>query len=156
MSIVQQIKRTFEVSFKKEWYETYWAFDVHGTILKPSYDLNTKKEEFYPFAKTALQLISERDDIKMILYTCSYPHEVEKYLDLFKSESIHFDHVNENPGISSNMGNFGYYEQKFYFNVLFEDKAGFDPYNDWKNVFYLMEYYKDNNILPDKKWTTKY
>lgn len=66
MGITRQIKRTFDVSFKKEWYETYWAFDIHGTILKPTYNLNVEKEDFYPYTKQALQLISKRPDIVMI------------------------------------------------------------------------------------------
>ena len=112
--------------------------------------------EFYPFAKEALQKISKRKDIKMIIWTCSYPQEIEKYLEFFKKNGINFEHINSNPGISSNMGNFGYYEQKFYFNVLFEDKAGFDPLRDWKPVLDQMEYYEKEKILPDPNWTTKY
>ncbi|MFW6310700.1 MAG: hypothetical protein ACOC1K_00530 [Nanoarchaeota archaeon] len=156
MGIVKQIKRTFDVSFKKEWFETYWAFDIHGTILKPTYDLNKEEEKFYPYALESLQVIERRSDIIKILYTCSYPHEIEKYQKLFKDNGIHFLHVNENPGISSNMGNFGFYEQKFYFNVLFEDKAGFDPETEWKEVYELMKHYEDKNILPDPNWTKKY
>ncbi len=156
MSIVQQIKRTFDISFKKEWYDTYWAFDIHGTILKPSYDLNETSFEFYPYAKEALRLISKREDIHMIMYTCSYPHEIQKYLTHFTLNSISFDHVNKNPGISSNMGNFGFYDEKFYFNVLFEDKAGFDPETEWEEVFDLMEMYNKELILPNRKWSTKY
>lgn len=156
MSIVHQIKRTFEVSFKKEWYETYWTFDIHGTIFKPTYNTNDLYKEFYPYAKEALQLISDRPDIIMILYTCSYPKEIERYLKGFKKNNINFNHVNKNPNISSKFGNFGYYKDKFYFNVLFEDKAGFVPETEWKEVYDLMNYYKENNILPNPNWTTKY
>lgn len=156
MSVANQIQRTFKVSFEKEWYETYWAFDIHGTILKPTYNLNENKMEFYPYAKEALQEISKRDDIIMILYTCSYPQEINEYIRFFAKHGIQFEHVNENPGISSNMGNFGYYEQKFYFNVLFEDKAGFDPMREWKEIYELMAHYRKEKILPDPNWTTKY
>jgi len=156
MSIANQIQRTFDVSFKKKWYDTYWAFDVHGTILIPSYDLNDDEMKFYPYAKETLQKISKRKDIVMIIYTCSYPKEVEKYLEFFENNGIHFEHVNSNPGISSNMGNFGYYEDKIYYNVLFEDKAGFDPMREWKEILDLIEHYEKKKILPDPKWTTKY
>jgi len=156
MSVTNQIRKTFEISFKKEWYNTYWVFDIHGTILKPTYNLNFNNEEFYPYAKSALQLISNRSDIIMILWTCSYPNEIEKYVKFFKELNINFNHINENPGISSNMGNFGYYERKFYFNVLFEEKSGFDPEIEWKEVYDLMLFYEQNNIMPNPKWTTKY
>ena len=86
MSVANQIQRTFDVSFKKEWYETYWAIDIHGTILVPSYDLNEENMTFYPYAKEALQKISKRKDIVMILWTCSYPNEVKKYLDFFEKK----------------------------------------------------------------------
>jgi len=156
MSIVKQIKKTFQVSFGKEWYDTYWAFDIHGTIIRPTYNLNKEQIEFYPYAKEALQRISDREDIIMILYTCSYPHEVEKYIEFFEANGIFFQHVNENPGISSNMGNFGFYEDKFYFNVLFEDKAGFQAEEEWEEVYNLMKKYEDDNYLPNPNWTTKY
>ncbi|HPI82747.1 MAG TPA: hypothetical protein PK122_05970 [Candidatus Paceibacterota bacterium] len=156
MSVISQIRKTFKVSFEKEWYNTYWAFDVHGTILKPTYDLNEDHMEFYPYAKEALQKISKRSDIIMILWTCSYPHEIQKYIEFFKNHGIHFHHINENPRISSNMGNFGYYEQKFYFNVLFEDKAGFQAESEWKEVYTLMKKYETDKYFPNSKWSTKY
>lgn len=156
MAVVNQIQRTFNVSFEKEWYDTYWAIDIHGTILVPSYDLNEDGMEFYPYAKEALQKISKRKDIILILSTCSYPHEIEKYLAFLERNGIHFHHVNCNPGISSNMGNFGYYEDKYYINVGIDDKYGFDPAKEWKEILELMEYYEKEKILPDPNWTTKY
>ena len=154
--ILPYIKKMFAHSFSKKWFETYWAFDIHGTILKPTYDLNQKVEEFYPYAEECLRLISERPDIKMILWTCSYPHEIEKYLKFFESKNIHFDNVNSNPGISSNKGNFGYYEEKFYFNVLFEDKSNFDLEIEWEQVYFYLLKCNEENYLPNPEWTTKY
>ena len=156
MSVANQIQRTFKESFKKEWYETYWAIDIHSTMLVPSYDLNEDKMEFYPYAKEAMQKISKRKDIVLILWTCSYPQEIEKYLKFFEKNGIHFHHVNSNPGISSNKGNFGYYEDKFYINVGIDDKFGFDPVKEWKEIHDLMEHYEKEKILPDPNWTTKY
>jgi len=37
---------------------------------------------------------------------------------------------------------------------MFEDKAGFRPYNDWEPVYNLMIEY--SNMIPDKKWSMKY
>jgi len=42
MAVLDQIKKTFRISHEKQWYETYWTFDIHGTILKPTYDLKKK------------------------------------------------------------------------------------------------------------------
>lgn len=118
---------------QKKWNKTYWAFDIHGTILKPTFQTGVMSTEFYPFAKEAMQVITRREDIVRVLYTCSYPEEIVEYVKFFKSHGIHFDHVNKNPDVCA--GAYGYYDHKFYFNVLFEDKAGFDPLTDWKMVF---------------------
>lgn len=154
--IYKWINKMFAHSFKKEWYETYWAFDVHGVILKPNYRKNHFHAEFYPYAKKTLQLLSKRQDIIMIMFTSSYPGEIEYYNRVFKENNIIFKYINENPEINSEKGNFGYYENKFYFNVLFEDKSGFDPETDWKPVYELLLIYERTGYLPDKNWTTKY
>ena len=59
----------------------------------------------------------------------------KKYLEYFKSCDIHFDYVNKNPEVTN--AGYGFYDHKPYFNVLFEDKAGFDPFTDWKKVIEL-------------------
>lgn len=156
MSVLNQIKKTFKISHEKQWYETYWAFDFHSTIIKSSYNLNDNSINYYPYAKETLQLLSKRDDIIMITWTSSYPHVIKEYLKKFELDEIHFDKENENPEISSNMGNFGYYESKFYFNVLFEDKAGFDPETEWKEIYDYLVQCENQNYLPDPRWTTKY
>jgi hypothetical protein len=154
--LLNYIKKMFKYAFEKEYYDTYWAFDLHKTIIKPTYDLNNLSIQYYPWAKECMQLISWRDDITTIVWSSSYPNEIEEYLRQFEKDEIRFDHVGNNPGISSNSGNFGYYETKFYFNVLFEDKAGFDPETEWKEIYdYLMEC-QESGYLPNPRWTTKY
>lgn len=155
MSVLNQIKKTFEISHTKQWYETYWAFDLHGTIMKSTYDLNDDIIHYYPYAKEALQLISKRPDIISIIWTCSYPNEIEKYKEKFAYDSIWFNEINSNPGISSNLGNFGYYEDKFYFNVLFEDKAGFDP-REWEEIYDYLKTCEERNFFPNKNWSKKF
>lgn len=122
---------------ERGWDKTYWAFDIHGTILKPTYQTGVVSTEFYPFAREALQELSRKPSIVRVLYTCSYPHEIVEYTAFFRSHDIHFDYVNENPLIIT--GAYGHYERKFYFNVLFEDKAGFDPLTDWEPVLALLK-----------------
>lgn len=124
----------FEGIFKKGWDKTYWFFDLHSTIIKPNYEYGNIPTEFYPFAKEVLQLISKRDDISMGIYTCSHPHEVEEYIEYFTCNDIHFQFINKNPEIKTVEGSYGYYKDKPYMNVLFEDKAGFDPDHDWEEV----------------------
>tara|TARA_B100001094_G_C17588540_1_gene510821 strand:- start:302 stop:538 length:237 start_codon:yes stop_codon:yes gene_type:complete len=66
------------------------------------------------------------------MYTCSHPNEIKEYLKLFEENGIKFEYINRNPEVQSE--GYGYYEDKLYFNVLFEDKTGFDANNDWINV----------------------
>ena len=152
-TILRWIKKMLYHAENKEWFETYWSFDIHGTISKPDYRRDEKKLMYYPYAKETLKIMSDREDIKMILFTSSFPEEIEIYKEQFKIDGIFFDHVNENPEISSAKGSFGYYELKHYFNVLFDDKAGFNPERDWK---FLFDYFSNSNYKPNPEWSMKY
>ncbi len=134
--ITKAIQNCLHHAKSKGWDKTFWAFDIHGTIFRPTFKKGKISTEFYPFAKEVLQHLSKCQDIVMIMYTCSYPHEIEEYVEQFKKDSIHFHYVNANPEVAA--GSYGYYADKFYFNVLFEDKAGFDPLTDWAEVRKLL------------------
>lgn len=86
MSIVRAIKNNhFELIQKRGWDKVYYAFDIHGTILKPNYEYGNTPSEFYPYAKETLQFISSLPDVVMILYTCSHPHEFLDFIDIVVS-----------------------------------------------------------------------
>lgn len=129
----------FDYKEKRGWDKTYWFFDIHATILKPNYQAGNIPKEFYPHAKEAMQLISKLPDVCMVLYTCSHPHEIEQYLEFFKENNIHFQYVNENPEVATDLNGYGCYDKKPYINVLFEDKAGFDPETEWLEVLELLK-----------------
>jgi len=82
--ITKYIEKMFNDSFKKEYFETYWAIDLHGTVLIPNYRKDKLEADFYPWAKKTLQLMSKRPDIIMIIYSSSYPDELEYYQKIFK------------------------------------------------------------------------
>jgi hypothetical protein len=134
--ITRAIQNCLNNAQARHWEKVYWAFDVHGTILKPTFQRGVLSTEFYPHAMEAMQLVSQQQDIVRILYTYSYPEEIVEYVKFFEARGIHFDYVNENPEVGA--GAYGYYESKFYFNVLFEDKAGFDPLTDWQDILDLL------------------
>jgi hypothetical protein len=142
--IIKAIQKAFAQARQKGWDKTFWAFDVHETIVKPNWSETTLPTEFYPLAKEALQVISKRKDITCILFTCSHPSEIEKYLAYFESHHIQFSYVNENPEVINKK--YGNYSKKPYFNVLFEDKAGFDPYTDWDLVLQELKKYPENAL----------
>ena len=152
-SILKWIIKMFNYSKERKWYSVYFALDIHGVISKPDYRKTIKEINYYPYAKETLQLLSKRDDIVMFLFTSSYSDEINKYMDIFKKDQIHFKYINENLEISDSNGSFGYYEKKPYFNVYFEDKAGFNPYIDWYPIY---KYFKKTKYLPDKSWNHKY
>lgn len=152
-SILKWIKKMFNHAKQKEWYETYWFIDLHGVISKPDYRKESKKIIYYPYVKETLQYLSKnRHDIILILFTSSYPYEIAKYMAQFKKENIFFKYVNENPEISDAKGSFGCYDKKPYYNVLIDDKCGFDPLTDWKPLY---EYFVNSNYKPDPSWSFK-
>ncbi len=135
--ITKAIEKAFKKKEDKNWPCTYWAVDLHETVIEPNWSVEELPTTFYPLAKEVLQLLSKREDIILIMYTCSHPHEIEKYLVLFKGIDIHFNYVNENPMVINEK--YGNYDKKPYFNVLIEDKAGFDPLEDWEKVLEMLK-----------------
>jgi len=151
--ILYWIKKMFNHANDKQWYETYWFIDFHGVISKPDYNEKSKKVNYYPYVKETLQYLTEkRPDVVLILFTSSYPEEIKTYMDVFNKDNIYFKYVNENPEISKLTGSFGCYDKKPYYNVLIDDKCGFDPITDWKPIY---KYFKKSKYTPDKSWSTK-
>lgn len=101
-------------------------------MIVPNYKKGDIPTQFYPYVIEVMQMISRRKDICTILYTCSHMDEVAKYQEVFKKHGIVFDFVNSNGEVDSQ--GYGCYDKKPYFNVLFEDKSGFDPMTDWIRV----------------------
>jgi hypothetical protein len=147
MTVLTAIERFYNDKEKRGWDKGYFFFDIHGTILKPNYTYGNTPKDFYPYAKETLQFISKMPDVVMCIYTCSHPHEIEEYIQLFKNNDIHFKYVNENPEIKTDLNGYGCYDKKPYMNVLFEDKAGFDPELEWEEVLLLMKEKYGNNAI---------
>jgi hypothetical protein len=140
MGILKSIQvNHFEYKVKRNWDKTYWFFDIHGTILKPNYQYGNTPKDFYPYAVETLQFLTKLPDVEMIIYTCSHPHEIKEYIKLFADSGIVFKFVNENPEVPTQVDGYGCYDKKPYMNVLFEDKAGFDPETEWKEVLDFMK-----------------
>jgi len=131
MSIIKAIDKAFKTKEERGWTELYYFIDIHNTVLYPDYT-NNQPLVFYKHAKEVLQYLSTRNDIVLCLYTCSHQHEIVKYLQYFRDHNIDFKYVNRNPDAKNTT--YGNYEDKPYFNVLFEDKAGFDAETDWELV----------------------
>jgi len=153
--ILYWLETMFNHAEKKQWYETYHCFDIHGVISKPDYRKTGKEFEinYYPYAKETLQYLTKnRPDMILFIFTSSYQHEINAYLKQFEKDDIFFKYVNENPEISNANGSFGFYDKKPYFNSYFEDKAGFRPDIDWKPIY---EYFLNSDYKPDPSWSFK-
>lgn len=137
--IEEAIHKTFDLAKAKNWDKTYWAIDIHETLIKPNYSRDEIPTEWYTLALKALKMMSDRADIYTILFTCSHPTEIQKYLEYFKKYDIYFDNINKNPEVKTQENGYGYYEDKMYLNVLMDDKAGFDATTDWKYVIAALE-----------------
>jgi hypothetical protein len=131
--ILEAFERAFFNARKKNWDKIYVAIDIHDTIVRGNYRTDVLPTEFYPFAKKVLQHLSSRQDIVLILNTCSWPEEIEKYINFFKVYGIDFLYTNENPEVPNTA--LGCYTTKFYFNVMIEDKAGFNAENEWEELY---------------------
>ena len=128
-SILKAIRTNDRIVKERGWDRSYWFIDIHGTMIKPNYSKEKIPTEFYPFAIDVLKILTNRPEIKLCLYTCSWPEEIEKYIELFTSHGIKFDYINGNPEVSSS--SYGCFDKKPYINVLMDDKSGFDPNEDW-------------------------
>lgn len=132
MSIIRAFDKAFQKKSERGWDKIYVFIDIHETMLYPTYERGCEKK-FYPLAEETLLLMSSVGDISLGLYTCSYPEEILEYMEFFRSRGIEFRHINKNLDEKSNK--YGYFEEKPYFNVLIEDKAGFDGEYDWSGIY---------------------
>lgn len=127
---------------KKGWDKIFIAVDIHDTIVKGNYDINELPTSFLYKAKETLQYLSTRKDIVLILYTCSHLVEIEKYFKFFADNDIIFKHCNSNPDVPNNA--LGRYDDKHYFNILLDDKAGFNGHTEWSIIW---DFFHNNTLL---------
>ena len=120
---------------EKGWDKIYVIVDIHDTILRACYE-KEETYDYYPFAKEALQLMTTRDDICMILWSSCYEEQLVEYRDHFANNGIHFDYINENPEVGKT--SFQDFEVKLYFNVGIDDKFGFEAETDWVKVIEVL------------------
>ena len=143
---VFNIERAFRHQKERGWEKTFWCIDVHDTICKSTYERGHIDRSFYPDARAVLQWLNATEDICVILFTCSHRDDIQSILNWLEEHEIHFDYVNENPEQPSNeLSNF---EQKMYFNVLLEDKAGFEGETDWTLI--------KSELIKLKRWSDRH
>ena len=129
------ISRAFEAAFYRA-KENNWDYiivlvDIHDTIFKATYS----KEENYEYigkAKDALQVMSARKDIKIILWSSTFS-KIQYILQLDK-DNIIVDAFNRNIDGIENTG-IACFDEKPYFNVGIDNAFGFEPERDWDDIY---------------------
>jgi len=136
------LQRAIYRSIEKGWDKVYVAIDLHETIVKPSYIKQDGGFEFYNYSKEVLQYLSNLDYIVLILYSSILEEQKEEILNFFKVNNIHFKYINENPEVEDT--EYASFKDKFYFNLLWDDKCGFDSEFHWYQILRKL------NNLPNK------
>lgn len=126
----------------------YVAVDAHGTIIKPSKKTVmmvtdgadepsevvcscgcTPDFEFYPYARQALEKMAAAG-VRLILWTSTL--DAYRLLAELACAGVVITDFNGNPDFK--LTPYADFSKKFYFDVLLDDKAGFEPENDWWKV----------------------
>lgn len=133
------IQNSFQRKKLKNYPYWFWCIDMHGTLFKNNYVEGSFGGAFYEDCRKPLQFLSNREDTKLILWTSSHAPVIENARAQLRKEKIFFDYVNENPVITNDA--LCDFSQKMYFDVLLDDKAGFNAEWHWKaidNILYNM------------------
>jgi len=134
---------------ERGWDTIYVAVDWHDTMMKSTYTNSYGNYDLYPYASEVLQWMTHNGNIRLILYTCSHDDQIRKFTEIMLDKhGIDFEFVNGNPEVqNTKTGNF---DDKFYYNVLLDDKAGMNPHEDWLDLKYnipkaeqLLEHYDE-------------
>ena len=139
------ILRAYRTKKKRGWDMLYIAVDLHDTITCNTYKRNElAKKIFFPQALETLRYLSSCKEITLILYTSSFPDYLESYYREMEKAGVHFKYLNSNPDcLSTDTGDFS---NKFYFNIMLDDKAGLNPLKDWKKIYDLIYSIKMDEI----------
>ena len=132
MGILKSLIKEEQKMINRGWDKIYVFIDIHDTIFQSDYG---RKEipVYYPMAQMTLKEMSDNPKISLGIWSSTHPKDLAKYLDIFESDKIFFDHINEN--VEEKNTEYACFDKKPYFNILLDDKAGFDPTTDWAVVY---------------------
>ena len=122
---VFNIEKAFADKKERGWTTLYVLIDAHGTAIEPGHD----KVIFYDGALEVLEWFNRRSDFRTILWTSSHKDEIKAIVQAAIDKGVRFDFINSNP-LEANSAR-ACFDRKFYFNIIFDDKAGFEPKTDW-------------------------
>lgn len=133
--INRAVLRAYRTMQERNWDTIYWAIDLHGTCFPSTYS-----QGGYQFineqCRKTLQLLSSLPETKIILWSGCYPDEQQSIINFFEDNDIRVFAFNENPAEKNTKS--GCFDQKFYFSIVVDDKAGFDPEQDWESIYQVV------------------
>jgi hypothetical protein len=126
------IERAFKYNTEHGFSKTYFCIDLHDVVIEGKHNRLNVGASFFPGAVDVLRQLSFREDIVLILWTSSHGDALDGMKKKFQENGIEFRYTNENP--ECNSGHLCDFSQKFYFDILLDDKAGFEGAKDWSLV----------------------
>lgn len=136
MNLIKAIKQAYKTKEEKQWPKLFWAIDLHGVCLNSNY-ANSNYTFINDKVVEALQLLQQHSENELIIWSSRHDFEKPSILDFFAKNGINIKYFNTNPLVNNTIT--GDFTQKFYFNILLDDKAGFDPDIDWQTI---IDFYK--------------
>ena len=151
MNIINVFENAFMRMSEKQWDCIYILIDLHGTIFTPAYN-SEEKYEFYPYAKETLQLLSKRREIKLIIWSSTSDTYYKDYLTVLNNNNIFPDYFNENPEVVRQYDDPKQvsFDKKFYYNIGIDDRFGFEPQKDWKELYTFISWKKEYKKQEEK------
>lgn len=129
--MIKAVERAYQIMVERNWDSIYWAIDLHGVCLHSTYEQGGYQwinDKVLP----ALKAITARPENKIILWSSCHPEEYGPIIRFFELQGIPILAFNENPEAKNTKS--GNFDSKFYFSVLLDDKAGFDPQVHWDDI----------------------
>jgi len=130
MNIAQlMIRNALKQKAEKNWDRLYWAIDLHDTIITGTYNRFNHGSTIYPHAKEVLDFLHDHPEHQTILWSSSHD---DALFDIIKRFDLRFNYINKNYEVPSN--ELCDFDKKLYFNLLIDDKAGFDGNTGWGDI----------------------
>lgn len=143
--LVDAIDRAYQTMRERNWDTIYWAIDLHGVCLKSNYEQGGY-QWINDLVLPGLQEIAKRPESHIILWSSAHPEEHAAIVQFFADHGIFVSGFNGNPFVADTAT--GCFDEKFYFSILLDDKAGFDAQDDWWMITQYLKNDLHERMLP--------
>ncbi len=129
---MRYIKKAYERRKNKGWPKLYICVDMHETVVTPTYTRLNEGAVLYPGAAEVLQRWTQQPHICLIMWSPLYDDARASLEAIMAANDIKFDYFNSNPENPS--GDLCCFDKKWYFDIVLEDKGGFEADVDWFRI----------------------